>query len=240
MSMGQPKNEPTVLLQLMACLSLTGHGHDEIAEVVGRSRENVTRSLESPAGMKIQQRLRDEATSQIFDPVTQQLDSYAREAMQDLWAMRNTVEAERLKKDILVDVLHMAGYRPHTNTDRQAEQLPTVIMGTVNMQINNRGNSPNAGPIPPAAKSLSPGDFEYEHTEPSHEPHESTGTSNGESLSEHEVIGEYHAVETSDDPRFESIGRWTSGPEQPREDSESSVSSENSRSEQFEPAIPIE
>ena len=238
--MGKPKNEPTVLLQLMACLSLTGHGHDEIAEVVGRSRENVTRSLESPAGMKIQQRLRDEATNQIFDPVTQQLDSYAREAMQDLWAMRNTVEAERLKKDILVDVLHMAGYRPHTNTDRQTEQLPTVIMGTVNMQINNGGESPNAGPIPSAAKSLSSGDFEYEHTEPRYEPDESVGAVDGKPLEEHEIIGEYHAVETSDDPRFESVGRWTSGPEQHGEDGEGGSSSGDARGEQFEPTIPIE
>lgn len=238
--MAQPKNQPSVLLQTMACLFSVGRSHAEIGEIVGRSRENVTRSLESPTGADMLEKLRLETQSQIFDPVTQQLDAYAREAMQDLWAMRNTVEAERLKKDILVDVLHMAGYRPHTNTDRQAEQLPTVIMGTVNMQINNGGESPNAGPIPSAAKTLLPGDFEHEHTEPRYDPDEQAGAGSGEPEPEHERLGEYHAVEASDDPRFESVSGWTSGPEQPGENSESGAGAGNEGDEPFEPSFPLE
>jgi hypothetical protein len=229
------KNQPSALIHTMACLYLVGRTHPEIAEIVGRTRENVTRSLESPTGQDILTRIRQETQAQIFDPVTQQLDSYAREAMDELWAMRDTVESEKLRKDIFIDVLHMAGYRPHTNTDRQAEQLPTIVMGQVNMQVNMAsGEGPNPGPIPVAAKLALPED---DH---GYDEDEQTGAGSGKPQRQHETGQEYTPVEASDDPRFESVGRWSSGEVEHGPDSESSVGSGDARGEQFEPTFTVE
>ena len=114
----------------------------EISGILGCSREHVTRCLESPAGFEMLDKLRRETQAAIFDPVQDQLQNYTKEAMLELWMMRNTVESEKLKKDILVDVLHMGGYRPHTNTDRGTEQLPTIVIGQQNIQINNPNDEP--------------------------------------------------------------------------------------------------
>jgi len=134
------RDEPTLGLQLMALMYLAQKSVVEIGEVVGKTGFQVRQALASPAGVEIQRILRAEAQSEIFDPVQRQLDAYSKIAMHELWDMRDDVESEKLKKDILLDVLHMAGYRPHTNTDNAAAGLPTILIGQINIDPSTDGN----------------------------------------------------------------------------------------------------
>ena len=228
--MALKKHEASVHLNLMACLVLTNKSHAAIAEIVGCSREHVTRSLESPDGMELMTRLRAETQSQIFDPVQQQLDQYSRQAAQELWELKNETENERLKKDILIDVMHMAGFRPHTNTDKQAEQLPTIIMGNVNIQQNN-GEGPQPRVTAPDVQPLLPEEIQNG---------ESESGSRGVPVEQDEERGRYQPVEASDEPGFVSVSRWASGPIKQSEDGENGSGAEHEGTEQFEPSFPVE
>ena len=229
------RNEPTILLQLMANLQLMGKKHREIAEIVGRTRENVTRSLESPDGQDVLTRLRREVHAQVFDPVQEQLDTYAREAMEELWTMRETVESEKLKKDILVDVLHMAGYRPNTNTDSQAEQLPTIIVGqTLNVQ-QNFGSEETRSALPEEltdATSNGSKQITDRDCTPS-----AVGSSSRESIGRDEEWKEHNSLEGEDEPRFVSVGRWTSSGSIREQSASSSESTGDEGEKQFEPTF---
>ena len=250
------KNEPTLKLNTMACLELAGRSHKEISMIVGCSREHVTRCLESPVGQDMLDKLRRETQAAIFDPVQDQLQTYAREAMDELWKMRNTVESEKLKKDILFDVLHMGGYRPHTNTDRQIEQLPTIVIGQQNIQVNGNGAPEGVDPLPPqhVPVEVMPASSQLEEALDAtgidgstgiESPREPNSEGNAISFDAHEVWGREHDSTKADDASEEHGGgsRWKSNPERPEQGTESSELSREQQREQsrtWEPSFTIE
>jgi hypothetical protein len=128
-------------LEIMAQLSVMGHSATEIGEVVGMTRQRVSDALKSQEGHDATTALQAEAKKQIFDPVQRKLEGFALSAAQELWDMREEVEKDELKAKILVDVLHMSGYRPHTNTDKKAEDLPTIMIGQMNVTPGTAGES---------------------------------------------------------------------------------------------------
>lgn len=247
--MPRSRHEPSALLNTMACLVLMGKRHQEIADVCGVSREKVTRSLESPAGKEMLDRLRNEVQSQVFDPVQEQLNNYAREAMDELWKMREYVENERLKKDILVDVLHMAGYRPHTNTDRQAEKLPTIVIGQQNIQIND--TSPQQDMSVEASFDTVPVDTPQggaplvipkevrDARETQHIPNESDGRSEHEQIRFNEVWRGDDEGSAKNSSRYERSTWRSQGSGRPDQSRQSSIRSGDAGEEHggFEPSF---
>jgi hypothetical protein len=135
-------------LSIMASLSVMGHSPTEIGEVIGMTRERVRDALNSQEGHDATTALTVETKRQIFDPVQRKLESFAADGVQELWDMREEVESETLKAKIITDVIHMAGYRPHTNTDKKAEDLPTIVIGqmSINPGTPSESNLPLAVP----------------------------------------------------------------------------------------------
>ena len=184
------KHEPTLKLNTMGCLILAGRTHAEVGQIMGCSREHVTRCLESPVGMDMLEKLRRDTQSAIFDPVTDQLQTYAKQAMQEIWDMRNTVESEKLRKDILLDVMHMAGYRPHTNTDNQVEQLPTIVIRQNNVQVNNTITEPRDEDHERELIPVAVAEVQHDElTNPRRDFHEAAVEGDTEPFSIHEVWG---------------------------------------------------
>lgn len=129
------KTSEDLITQTVACLRMMGKSQAEIGQVVGRHYSAVRKheALAEASGMT--EELAKEVKKQVFDPVKERLEAVSKDAIEELWQMREEVESERLRKDILLDVLHMAGYRPHTSVDKQTEDLPTIMVGKMNVGI---------------------------------------------------------------------------------------------------------
>lgn len=135
---GNASNASTII----ASLHIMGWGDGEIGEVVGMSRERVKDMVRSEEGANAILAMKAETQKQIFDPVQRKLEEYSLQAADELWAMRLEVENEAVKANILKEILHMAGYRPHTNTDKKTDDLPTIVIGQMNIGTPGESNLP--------------------------------------------------------------------------------------------------
>ena len=127
---------------IIASLHIMGWKSRDIAEVVGMSRERVKDLLRSEEGSQAILAMKQETQKQIFDPVQRKLEEYAIDAADELWEMRLEVESEQVKANILKEIMHMAGYRPHTNIDKKSDDLPTIVIGQMNIGTPGESNLP--------------------------------------------------------------------------------------------------
>jgi hypothetical protein len=131
----------------IAALSMVGKSQKEIGELVGLTKEGVRRRVMEAEDRGLMTGVRDEMVRQVMDPVREKLEGFAVDAVDELWQLREEADSEKLKKDILVDILHMAGYRPHTSADKVGEDLPTIMIGEMNINQGGSGQSPQSTAI---------------------------------------------------------------------------------------------
>jgi hypothetical protein len=130
-------------LHTICALAIDDWKVPDIADALGDEPAHIHRALRSPKGQELMAEMQAMRMEAIVDPIRQQLQEYADDAVQTLAELLKA-DSESVREQAAKDILHMGGYRPHSGSTSTAEKVPQITVNNNNIVVGDNAPPPQA------------------------------------------------------------------------------------------------